>query len=100
MHTWIDYQNDNWEGVSSVPVELMRGTNEYMFSDGAYNVFDYYYRDDDEDNALMGEWERVVLEVVCPKLAEKEDGDSVSLRINSEMWTFTRNDSRDNFGNL
>jgi hypothetical protein len=94
---WIDYTSDIVDGI--VPVATRDNQNWY-FDDGAYSVYDYYHRgyDGDDMHPAMVEWERVVREVVCPKLAECSHGHSVSININGLSWTFTRNDMLDDCG--
>jgi hypothetical protein len=94
---WIDYTSDIVDGI--VPVATRDNQNWY-FDDGAYSVYDYYHRgyDGDDMHPAMVEWERVVREVICPKLAECSHGHAVRFNINGLSWTFMRNDMRDNCG--
>jgi hypothetical protein len=94
---WIDYTIPGDDIASSVPVFV--DPVGAKFSDGAYDVFEYYYDANDEESSRMEEWENIVLTIIAPKLATMEDGAQLGFNINSDHWIFERNDNRDRFGN-
>lgn len=89
---WIDYRLGS-EVSGTVPV---RRSDLWFFEDGAYDAYDHLVTDD--DSSKMQEWERVVCDIIAPKLSEAGHGHAVSFNIDGRSWTFARNNLRDENG--
>jgi hypothetical protein len=94
---WIEYTIPGESVPSFVPVAF----NSYMegqpkawhFCDGPYDIFDLYYEaSDDEDfvSPKLIEWESVVLNSICPALANDAEGKWCAVNINGSHFIFTK----------